>query len=597
MHRSKWGRYFCFVFIALHPLASQAVDAKSDLRTVAEQSDFKRTGRYDEVIKLCATFQTAWPTKVRCVEFGRTPEGRPMLALIVSHDGVLDARTARERQRPVVVMQGGIHAGEIDGKDAGFWALPELLDSSSKQSTLSKVTFVFVPVFNVDGHERFGRWNRPNQIGPEEMGWRTTAQNLNLNRDYVKAEAPEMQAMLRLLNEWDPILYADLHVTDGADFEHDISINVAPTLVGDPALQQSAVTFRDNVLQQLTAKGSLPLPFYPTLLRTDDPTSGFADNIPPPRFSHQYWALRNRIGVLVETHSWKDYRTRVRATRNAIVAMLEQAAASGTQWGDAAKAADQRASELSGKEVTLAYRNTSHSRTIDFRGYLYTRTPSPISGALMTKYDSKQPQLWRVPLYDEVQAALTVTAPRGGYIVSSAHADIVATKLTLHGIAFIKLDKSRTAVNLQAFRATKAMPSQATNEGRTTLTTEGAWRNETRDIASGSLFVPIAQVKAPLVVTLMEPPSGDSLLSWGYFNNAFERKEYMEPYVAEQVAVEMLAKDAVLKAEFEKQLTVDSAFAQSPQARLDFFYRRHSSWDERFNLYPVYRVDIALIDN
>ena len=97
---------------------------------------------------------------------------------------------------------------------------------------------MFVPVFNVDGHERFSRANRPNQIGPEEMGWRVTSQNLNLNRDYVKADAPEMQAMLRLLNEWDPILYADLHVTDGAQFEHDVSFNVAPTLAGDAGLRR-----------------------------------------------------------------------------------------------------------------------------------------------------------------------------------------------------------------------------------------------------------------------------------------------------------------------------------------------------------------------
>jgi murein tripeptide amidase MpaA len=99
------------------------------------------------------------------------------------------------------------------------------------------VTFVFVPVLNVDGHERFGRWNRPNQVGPEEMGWRTTAQNFNLNRDYVKADAPEMQAVLRLMNEWDPILFADLHVTDGAQFEQDVAYNVAPTYVGDDELR------------------------------------------------------------------------------------------------------------------------------------------------------------------------------------------------------------------------------------------------------------------------------------------------------------------------------------------------------------------------
>ena len=125
----------------------------------------------------------------------------------------------------------------------------------------------------------------PNQVGPEEMGWRTTAQNLNLNRDYVKAEAPEMQAMLRLLNEWDPILYVDLHVTDGAEFEHDVSYNVAPTLAGDEELRAVAVALRDELLKRMTAQGSLPLDFYPSFVRDDDPASGFAVGVPPPSAS------------------------------------------------------------------------------------------------------------------------------------------------------------------------------------------------------------------------------------------------------------------------------------------------------------------------
>ena len=172
-----------------------AASGPSGLTTIAEQSGNRRTGRYEEVQRLCPAFEKAWPKQVRCFEFGRSPEGRPMLALAASGDGVLDAAGARRAQRPVVLMQGGIHAGEIDGKDAGFLALREMLEGKVAKSALAGATLVFVPVLNVDGHERFGRWNRPNQVGPEEMGWRTTAHNLNLNRDYVKAEAPEMQAI------------------------------------------------------------------------------------------------------------------------------------------------------------------------------------------------------------------------------------------------------------------------------------------------------------------------------------------------------------------------------------------------------------------
>ena len=185
--------------------ALPALAANEALVTAAERSKFRQTGRYPEVLQLCAAFEKAFPRDVRCVTFGRTPESRPMVALVVSRAGTLSAEEARRRKIPVVLIQGDIHAGEIDGKDAGFLALREMLEGRAARGALEKTVLVFVPVFNVDGHERFGKWNRPNQRGPEEMGWRTTAQNLNLNRDYVKADAPEMQAMLRLLGEWDPI--------------------------------------------------------------------------------------------------------------------------------------------------------------------------------------------------------------------------------------------------------------------------------------------------------------------------------------------------------------------------------------------------------
>jgi len=590
---TKWMALMALAALTTALPARASQSPTSELTTVAEQSRFKRTGRFDEVERLCAAFQDKYPKSVRCVEFGRTPEGRRMLALIASGDATFDAAGNREKRRAVVLMQGGIHAGEIDGKDAGFLALRQILDGRAALGVLDRVTFVFVPVFNVDGHERFGRWNRPNQVGPEEMGWRVTAQNLNLNRDYVKAEAPETQAMLRLLNEWDPILYADLHVTDGAEFEHDVSINVAPTLAGDSELRTSALGVRDELVQRLKSQGSLPLDFYPSFIRDDDPSSGFAVTISPPRFSQEYWARRNRIGVLVETHSWKDYQTRVRITRNSIVAMLEMAAAKGTSWQAAAADADQRALAIGGQPVALAFGNTEHSKTIDFRGYAYTRTQSPVSGALMTRYDNKRPQTWHIPLFDEVKATLTVTAPRGGYIVPAAQAALVAAKLDIHGLSSRRLAGPSQSMDVQVFRAAKAKLAPETFESRAVMTVTGDWQEEKRDIPAGSLFVPIAQPRSELVMTLLEPQAPDSLVSWGFFNAAFERKEYMESYVAEAVAEEML-KDPAVRAEFEKRVASDPEFARSRVARLDFFYARHPSWDDRYNLYPVYRTDQGL---
>jgi hypothetical protein len=581
------------LLLALAALSGLAA-APAELRTVAEQSNYQKTGRYDEVQRLCTAFAAAWPSQVRCTEFGRTPEGRPMLVLVASADGTLTAAAAGAKGRPVVLIQGGIHAGEIDGKDAGFLALRELLEGTVSPGVLGKATLVFVAVFNVDGHERVSPANRPNQIGPEEVGWRVTSQNLNLNRDYVKAEAPEMQSMLRLLNEWDPIVYADLHVTDGGEFEHDVSLNVAPTLAGDDALRRAATGLRDGLMQRLAAQGSLPLDFYPSFNKGDDPASGFAVSIGPPRFSQEYWAARQRIGVLVETHSWKPYAVRVRVTRNAILGLLELTAAHGTEWRTAAVAAGQHAAALGGTPVPLRYTNTDHVRTIEFRGYAYRREPSAISGGLVTRYDNRTPQIWRVPLFDEVKPAATVDAPRGGYIVPAAYAPLVAAKLALHGLASRTLTAPLPHLAVQTFRATKVTLAAATFEGRTAATLEGSWREEPRDVPAGSLFVPIAQPGAWLLMTLLEPSGADSLVGWGFFNASFERKEYMEPYVAEQAAEAMLANDPELRRVFERRLADDPAFAKDAAARLDFFYRRHPSWDERHNLYPIYRTAVAV---
>jgi hypothetical protein len=433
------------------PLAMAGADP---LQTVAEQSGFTRTGRYEEVIRLCNAFAERYPDAVRCIEFGRTPEGRPMQALIVSTSGAMSG--AKAQKLPVVLIQGGIHSGEIDGKDAGFLALRQVLDGEAAKGSLDKLVLVFVPVFNIDGHERFKAWNRPNQRGPEQMGWRTTAQNFNLNRDYVKADSAEMQAMLGLINDWKPITLVDLHVTDGAKFEHDISINVEPVYSGDAQMRKAGRSLRSDLVNMLAKQGSLPLAFYPSFVEYDNPQSGFADGVPPPRFSHGYMPLRNRFGVLVETHSWKDYPTRVRATRNTIIDVLELVARDGARWSTLAEAADRRASTLGGTVVPVSYKAGDKSHLIDFRGYAYTRTPSEISGALMTRYDESKPQVWKIPLRDDVQPDLTVQAPAGGYVIPVAEAAWVERKLTLHGIEFRRLHKAIPKAVVEAFRAESA---------------------------------------------------------------------------------------------------------------------------------------------
>lgn len=568
-------------------LAAVAVD----LTTVAERSTYARTGRYDEVVSLCSEFERAFPGKAKCLRWGTSPEGRPLLAVVASEDGVLDPAAARTKARPAILLQGGIHAGEIEGKDAGFRAMREALEGRVAPGALRAATVVFLPVFNADGHERFSPWNRPNQRGPEEMGWRTTAQNFNLNRDYAKAEAPEMRALLPLLLGWDPVLYVDLHTTDGAKFRHDVSITTEPAEMPGVPMREPARKLRGDVVRALAAKGHWPVEFYPAFVKDDDPSSGFEVGAPPPRLSTPYWGWRDRIGLLVETHSWRTYPERVQATYDTLVAILESAREDAAGWQAAARAADAAQREIGGKEVALAFVPGDTRTTIDFLGYAYRREPSKVSGSTRIVYDETQPETWKLPLATDTKPSVVVRAPKAGYLVPPAYAALFREKLALHGFKAIPVQDERKGFAVEVFKASEVALDATSYEGRQRVAVKGSWASETRDVLSGSLFVPVAQPGARLLIHLLEPSAPDSLVAWGFVNAVFEQKEYLEGYVAEELAQAMLHDDATLREEFEKRLATDAAFAADPKKRLDFFYRRSPYWDARKDVVPILRLD------
>jgi len=215
--------------------------------------------------------------------------------------------------------------------------------------------------------------------------------------------------------------------------------------------------------------------------------------------------------------------------------------------------------------------------------------PSAISGGTAIVYDETKPQVWTVPLHDEIVPKLSVHVPRAGYIVDGGFAPLVARVLDAHGIKYRPVTGT---LAVEAFRATK-VTTQPTFEGHARQTFEGAWARETRALDRGAIFIPIAQPLARLIVNLCDPAAADSLAQWGELATAFERKEYIETYVVEEAARDLLARDPALRARWEAALAADPALAGSAQARLDWFYKLLPSWDDRFNLLPIYRVDAA----
>ncbi|MDX2090513.1 MAG: M14 family zinc carboxypeptidase [Kofleriaceae bacterium] len=551
--------------------------APAELQTTAERSQYTRTGRYAETVALCQAFARAYDG-VRCDTIGATAEGRPIVALVI----------ARRPRLPVIYVQAGIHSGEIEGKDAGFSFIRDLLDGKVAPDALEHVSVVFVPVLNVDGHERFGPNYRPNQRGPEETGVRSNAQRLNLNRDYVKADAPETQAVLRVIATYDPVMLVDLHTTDGAKFEHDISVSLTPIAPRGDGLDELGNALSSTLGARLTALGHLPVDFYPSFVDDERPHSGFTRGEAPPRFSVSYMAARSRLGILVETHSWRTYKERAVSTYHTLQALFEDATRNAATWRQVVDAADRRDHQLAGTDVTLIWKVSPASREIEFRGYAYERRISDLTGGIWLVYDETKPEIWRVPLYDHLEPDVIVSAPRGGYIVEGGFANQVAALLDRHGIKWRRIE-DLSSRELEVFRVT-ASDLKATYENRTRASLQGAWSRERRTPDAGAIFVPIRQPKARLILHLLEPSLPDSLAQWGLFNATFEHKEYIEPYVMEEAARAMLAQQPGLRAEYEAALTSDPSLV-TPEAKLDWFYRRHPTWDERTNLLPVYRID------
>lgn len=552
-----------------------APPARPALTTTAEATGFVHTGRYEEVVRLCHDLATTHPGVAHCDELGRTGQDRPLVAV----------RLERRRGAPTVLIQAGIHAGEIEGKDAGLALLREILAGRELPGILDHVSIVLVPVLNPDGHERFAPNHRPNQRGPAAMGERTNGARLNLNRDYLKADSPEIRALLSVITRRDPVLLVDLHTTDGAKFEHDVAVMVNAVAPRPDGLDEAAAALSTSVIAALTARGHLPLDFYPSFLDEEVPGSGFERGEAPPRFTHAYAAARGRLAALVETHSWRTYAERARSTTNAVRALLAFAATHADAWQALARDVDRADAALGGTSVPLAWKPTAVARDLAFRGYAYEIRTSELTGSRWIIYDETRPETWTVPLYAELEPALVVTAPTGGYVIDGGFAAAVAAVLDHHGLVYAPL-AAGGRLDLEVFRAS-GVTFAPPYEGRTRASFTGAWSPETRALDRGAIFVPIAQPHARLLLHLLEPTAEDALARWGVFNTVFEAKEYIEPYVAEQAARELFARDPARRAAFDAVVRAHPDL--SPAARLDWIARQLPSWDERQDLLPVYR--------
>lgn len=575
---------------SLWSIPGEAMNDERGWRTLAESSDYSKTWRHADTLAYARRLADA-SEFVDYQVFGVSPEGRDIALLVVSKDRAFTPAAARATGKEILLVEAGIHPGEIEGKDAGLAAIRDIVFGDEHRALLDHAILLFIPIFNVDGHERFHPYTRINQNGPDESGWRATAQNYNLNRDFLKADAPEMHAWLAMFNAWLPDLFIDIHNTNGADYQYDITYGLEVGANADAGLvdwQQDAVL--DGIFPALEARGHKLAP-YIVLKDGTDVSQGFEVFHSEPRYSTGYTTIQNRPGVLIEMHMLKDYRTRVLGSYAVIIETLRHLNANPGVLRAAVEAADRRtaARAASGEKYALQLKLTGESRPYEFLGVAYERVTSEVSGTTWVKYDPDTPITLTVPIYDDQVVDVDATTPVE-YVVPAALTDVIA-RLDAHGVEYRRLDEP-TELEVVTWRFDRVEWAPRPFENRHMVVDFDAERvTRTIRYAAGSVVVPLAQRRANVAMHLLEPHAPDSLLRWGLFDHIFEHKEYAEPRVLERMAREMMADDPALRAEFERKLAEDEAFAGNPRARLHWFYQRTPFYDERLNLYPVGRIE------
>lgn len=567
--------------------ASEALIAKSGdpWITPSERTGLTETPTYDETVAYLKKLDKA-SSLISLREVGRTAQGRVLYVVVAAKNRAFTPEAARKTGRPNLLVQAGLHSGEIDGKDAGLMLLRDIA-FRGKASLLDRVNFLFMPIFNADGHERSSAWSRPNQRGPEHQGWRTTAQNLNLNRDYMKADSPEMQAMLTLINQWSPALYLDIHVTDGIDHQYDITFGyngISGSFAWSPHISQWLnKIYRPATEAALKAAGHIPGQYFD---RDEDfdIAKGFAVGPAPPRYSDGYGDLRHLPTVLIETHSLKPYRQRVLGTYVLLESSLRTLGSNGKELQQAVSA---DVSAVPSVFLLNEGKNSGEQTTTDFLGIDHETYVSPATGRSEIRWLGTPRFYPQVPVTLH-KPSVEVARPKA-YWVPVSKPEVVA-RLKLHGIQMETLTAPRT-LTVEMYRL--ANPQSQTNrgfhpfEGRHTLTTGVKAERRQETFFPGSVRVPTDQPLGDLAVALLEPQCNDSFLAWGFFLEILQRTEYIEGYVLAPMAEHMLATDPQMKSAFEAKLGADPKFAADSAARKRWFYERSAYYDDRYLLYPV----------
>jgi len=558
-----------------------------DWLTHFEKSNQLESPDYENTLKYFQKFAETSPY-IKIKTIGLTPQGRELKVIIVSKDKAFTPELAKKTGKAIVLIQNCIHPGEVEGKDACMLLLREILITKEKQSFLENTILLVIPVLNVDGHERISPFNRPNQNGPKKMGWRTNALNLNLNRDYLKADSPEIRSFLKLFNDWLPDFMIDNHATNGADYQYHVTYGIETHQNIDIGL----ISWIDkkhlpHLLNSVEKDGFIIGPYMEFKAGTIE--SGIVDLPAPPRLSHGYCATQNRVCLLVETHSLKPFTNRVFSTKSMMEHSISFVNDNHRELISLNKQADRetvRCYLSTKKKFPLVLKGNGKFDKYLFKGFEWYDEYSDLTGSTVRKYTNKPIEI-EIPIFNKANSEKKISVPVA-YLIPQQFSKVIDV-IRAHQIKYNILKSTKT-VKVEKYRFENVQFAPRPYEGRQLPSFKCNPFMEKIDVDAGTLIVYTNQRQLRVIVNLLEPEAPDSFVKWGFFNAFFERKEYAEAYVMEPYAKQMIKDNPQLRSDFYKKLNEDESFRNSSGERLDFFYKRSPFYDKNEIVYPIMRL-------
>jgi hypothetical protein len=515
------------LLILLLVVSAASADTPPDRRTRAERSRFEETSRYDDVRAVLDAVAVSAPSLVRVTTFGRSEEGRDLPLAVLGNPVPESAEAGRRSSRPRVLVLGGIHGGEVEGKEAAL-IIARRLAGGDLRRVLDRVTVLVAPVYNADGNERISVENRPEQFGPiGGVGRRENAKGADLNRDFVKVETAEGRALASLLNSWDPHVVIDLHTTNGS--YHGYHLTYAPSLAvnADPRLVQASRNLLAAARRVLLDRGWRTYSYGNFVTdgaldkerhRLDAGAPAWRTFDARPRFVTNGVGLRNRIAILSEAYSYLSFERRVRVTESFVETLLALVARRATTITTLISQVD-RATADAGRAGTLGPLGT-RGRLVPLDGAVailvgdVETRPHPQTGKPMTvmKEGVATPVLMQD--YGSFTPIDAVPAPSAYVVPAGDVADSAAALLDRHGVGYERLAQA------ESLDVERVVPGTVTYgermvQGRRDVRLGAVTRDhQTLTLGPGSIRVPMGQPLARLVFHLLEPTSDDGIVVW-----------------------------------------------------------------------------------